>query len=179
MERVRELAASQPGGLEAAGGSAASSGSRRRQAVELCARQILEVVPRAMRFLRGEMRREAGAGVSVPQFRVLVFLGRTPGTSLSTVARHVGIADATASVMVSRLVERGLVSRTSDPSERRRVMLRLTQRGTTLLERARAHARLRMAERLDALSGEELAAVAGALTLLERALGPAGEGSRP
>ncbi len=151
----------------------------RRQAVELCARQILEVVPRAMRLLREEMRREAGAGLSVPQFRVLVFLGRTPGAALSTVARHVGIADATASVMVSRLVERGLVSRTADPSERRRLMLRLTQRGATLLERARGHARLRVAERLDALSGDELAAVAGGLALLDRALGPAGDGGRP
>ena len=161
MERARELAVGHAGGSAGVDGSAAGSRSRRRQAVELCARQILEVVPRAMRLLREEMRREAGAGVSVPQFRVLVFLGRTPDASLSAVAHHVGSADATASVMVSRLVERGLVTRTSDPSERRRVMLRLTQRGTTLLERARAHARLRMAERLDALSGEELGAVAG------------------
>jgi DNA-binding MarR family transcriptional regulator len=151
----------------------------RREAVELCARQILEVVPRAMRLLREEMRREAGAGLSVPQFRVLVFLGRTPGASLSTVARQAGIADATASVMVSRLVERGLVSRASDPSERRRVMLRLTQRGTTLLERARAHARRRMVDRLDALTGQELSAVARGLALLDRAVGPAGDGSRP
>ncbi len=151
----------------------------RRGAVELCARQILEVVPRAMRLLREEMRREAGAGLSLPQFRVLVFVGRTPGTSLSTVARHVGIADATASVMVSRLVERGLVSRTSDPEERRRLMLTLTARGTTLLERSRAHARQRVAERLEALSGEELSAVASGLALLDRSIGGAPQGERP
>jgi len=176
MVRIREVAAG-PGGPRAEGGSATGHG--RRGAVERCARQILEVVPRAMRLLREEMRREAGAGLSVPQFRVLVFVGRTPGTSLSTVARHVGIADATASVMVSRLVERGLVSRTSDPSERRRVMLKLTELGTTLLEGARAHARLRVASRLDALSGQELAAMASGLTLLDRALGAASEEGRP
>ncbi len=143
----------------------------RQGAVDLCARQVLEVVPRAMRLLREHMRREAGAGVSIPQFRVLAFLGRTPGASLSSVARFMGVADATASVMVSRLVERRLVSRVSDPAERRRVVLALTARGATILERSRAHARGKVAERLEALSGPDLDAVARGLALLDRALG--------
>src|SRR5512141_2345794 len=88
----------------------------RREAVELCARQILEVVPRAMRLLREAMRRAAGAGLSRPQSRALA------------------------------------------PAERRRVMLGLTARGSTLLERARAHARGRVVERLEALGGAELSA---------------------
>jgi len=151
----------------------------RSAAVELCARRILETVPRAMRLLREEMRQEASAGLSVPQFRVLAFLGRTPGASLSAVARFVGIADATASVMVSRLVVRRLVTRSGDPVERRRVMLELSARGTALLERARAHARARVAQRLEQLSRTELSAMASGLSLLDRALGtPAEAGGR-
>lgn len=147
----------------------------RDQAVELCARQILETVPRAMRLLREEMRHEASVRLSVPQFRVLAFLGRTPGASLSAVARFVGIADATASVMVSRLVERRLVTRSGDPAERRRIMLELTARGAALLERARAQARARMVERLEHLTGPELSAVTTGLSLLDRALGASAE----
>ncbi len=158
---------------------ARQAAAARREAVELCARQILEVVPRAMRLLREEMRRAAGAGLSVPQFRALAFLGRTPGTSLSSLADFMGIADATASVMVNRLVERRLVTRTIDPAERRRVMLELTARGSTLLERARAHARGRVVDRLEALGGAELSAIAGGLTLLDRALGTPEAGGRP
>lgn len=151
----------------------------RREAVELCARQILEVVPRAMRLLREEMRRAAGAGLSVPQFRALAFLGRTPGASLSSLAAFLGIADATASVMVNRLVGRRLVTRAVDPAERRRVMLELTARGSALLERARAHARGRVVERLGALGGAELAAIAGGLALLDRALATPEAGGTP
>src|SRR5512140_2274127 len=95
-------------------------GAGRRETVEACALQIQEVVPRAMRLLRGEMRHEAGAALSVPQLRALAFLGRTPGASLSAVADFLGVADATASVMVDRLVRRRLVTRSGNPEERRR-----------------------------------------------------------
>ena len=101
-----------------------------------CARQILEVLPRAMDLLRFEMRQEAVEGLSVPQFRVLAFLDRNPGTSLSSVAEFVGVANATASSMVDRLVRRGLVLREGNPRERRRIMLELTREGASLLEGA-------------------------------------------
>lgn len=79
-----------------------------------------------MRVLRHEMRREVGEALSVPQFRVLAFLGRNGGRSLSTVAEFIAVAAASASAMVERLVRRGLVVREGDPKERRRVRLRLT-----------------------------------------------------
>lgn len=110
--------------------------------------------------------------LSVPQFRVLAFLNGTPGAALSDVADFVGVADATASAMVERLVRRDLVVREGNPRERRRVMLRLTPGGSSLLERARAHARRCVAERLTALTSSELAAVVGGLDLLSRTLGP-------
>ena len=140
---------------------------------EACARQVLEVVPQAMGLLRREMREVAGQGLSVPQLRVLAFLGRAPGTSLSAVADLDGVADATASAMVERLVRRGLVTRQADPQERRRVKLSLTQEGATLLEGARAHARGRVAERLRCFTVEELAVLADGLLLLRELLDPA------
>lgn len=151
-----------------------------RDASEQCARRLLEVVPRAMRLLREEMRAEAGDALSVPQFRALAFLDRTPGASLTAVARFLGVADATASTMVERLVRRRLVQRDGDPTERRRIVLALTAPGATLLERARARARARVTERLRTLGDAELSQVASGLELLDRALGaPPSEGGRP
>jgi len=123
-----------------------------------------------MRLLREEMRKGAGVGLSVPQFRVLAFLGRTPGASLSAVAEFIGIADATASSMVDRLVRRRLVTRSGNPAERRRVMLTLTEGGRALLELARDHTRARVAEWLSSLRSSELGEMANGLALLERAL---------
>ncbi len=142
---------------------------------EACARQILDVVPRAMRLLRREMRKEAGQGLSVPQLRVLAFLSGSPGASLSAVSDFAGVADATASAMVDRLVRRELVTRETDPEERRRVCLGLTAEGAALLGRARARARTRVAQNLAVLSGSELASLGDGLNLLRRVLEAAAE----
>lgn len=139
---------------------------------ETCARRILATVPIVMRVLRREMRSGAQESLSVPQFRVLAFLSGSPGASLSEVADFVGVAGATASAMVDRLVRRGLVAREGDPEERRRVMLDLTSDGSDVLERARAHTRRRVADRLTVLTQSELRTVTEGLDLLDRALGP-------
>ena len=146
------------------------------ESAQSCARQILEVVPRAMRLVREQMREEAGKSLSVPQFRVLAYLGRNPGSPLKAVASHVGVATATASVMVERLVRRRLIVRAGDPEERRCVRLKLTAQGAEVVERSRGRARERVAERLGALSGPELSELSRGLSLLERALSVRGEG---
>src|SRR5215510_2417726 len=105
--------------------------------VRQCAGEIMETVPAVMRFLRTEMRHHGTPFLSVPQFRVLVFLYRHPGASLSSVAEHLGVTCPTASVLVDRLVRRGLVDRTTYPQERRRVALTLTATGARHLQQAR------------------------------------------
>ena len=142
---------------------------------DLCARRILETVPGVMRHVRSEMRRGAGETLSVPQFRVLAFLGRNPGASLSAMAGFVGVTVPTASAAVERLVRRGLVTRRGDPRERRRVQLGLTPAGTSLLRRAGAGARARIAARLAALPTAERVALARGLELLRDALGAPAE----
>ncbi len=104
---------------------------------QTCARAVMEAVPLVMRFLRGEMHRQRASHLSVPQFRVLAFLTRNPGACLFAVADHLGVARPTASIMVDRLVRQGLVTRTEDPAERRRVALRLTASGARHFQQAR------------------------------------------
>jgi DNA-binding MarR family transcriptional regulator len=133
---------------------------------EDCARVVMEVVPLAMRCIRGEFRRNRGADLSVPQFRVLAFLRRCPGACLFAVADHLGVARPTASVLVDRLVRRGLVARRRDPEERRQVVLQLTPAGVRQFERARHAARTWMASLLTSHSSERLGRITEGLTAL-------------
>lgn len=108
---------------------------------QVCARAVMEVVPLVIRFIRGEMRRQRAPNLSVPQFRVLAFLSRNPGACLFDVADHLGVARSTASILVGRLVRRGLVARTEDPAERRRIALRLTASGARHFQQAQESTR--------------------------------------
>jgi DNA-binding MarR family transcriptional regulator len=136
---------------------------------ELCAREVMETVPLVMRFIRKETRSRRAPSLSVPQFRVLTFLSRTPGAPLSGVAEHLGVARSTASAIVDRLVRRRLVSRTVDPRERRCVVLTLTPTGAEHLQQAREAACAHLAKVLAGLSAADLLHVAEGLTLLGRA----------
>ena len=51
---------------------------------------VLDTVPATMRAIRGHMREGREEGVSVPQFRALLYVGRNPGTDLSSLAEHLG-----------------------------------------------------------------------------------------
>ena len=74
----------------------------------------MEVVPLVMRHIRTGMRTHRMRGLSVPQFRTLIFLNRNEGACLSQVAEHVGVtlASEPASKVVSALAEQ----QTGDPN---------------------------------------------------------------
>lgn len=131
-----------------------------------CAHALMETMHPIMQFVRTEMRSQREPSLSVPQFRLLAFLNRHPGASLSEVAEHLGVTRATASAMTDRLVQRNWVNRTADPQERRQIMLTLTDSGRTHLEQMRDSTRRRIAELLNQLTSEELADVSAGLTLL-------------
>lgn len=135
---------------------------------EQCASALMETMHPIMQFIRAEMRRQREPSLSVPQFRVLAFLNRHPGASLSEVSEHLGVTRATASAMTERLVQRNWVDRTADPQERRQIMLTLTETGRTNLEQMRDSTRYRIAELLNQLSTEELADVASGLSILSQ-----------
>ncbi len=136
---------------------------------QTCARAVMEAVPLVMRFLRGEMRRQHGPHLSVPQFRILAFLSRHSGACLFAVADHLGVAQPTASIMVDRLVRQGLVGRTEDPTERRRAALRLTAAGTRQFQRARGATRAWLAGVLQGQSPSRLRQIVEGVNLLAAA----------
>jgi DNA-binding MarR family transcriptional regulator len=137
-----------------------------KPSAEGCAREIMETVPRVMRFIRREMRRQGSPHLSVPQLRTLVFLNLYPGADLSSVAEHLGVTRPTASAIVNRLVQRGLVNRAGHPSERRCIALTLTREGAQKLQCVRESACAIVAGMLAGRSSMELRAIMEGVSLL-------------
>ncbi|HEY5486780.1 MAG TPA: MarR family transcriptional regulator [Candidatus Limnocylindrales bacterium] len=136
---------------------------------------ILETIPPSMRAIREQMRSGLAANLSVPQFRLLRFVRRNPGTSLSPVAEHLGTTMPAASQLVERLVRAGLVTREQHPDDRRRVELRLTEAGGATIAECDARTRAWLCERLSGLEPEDLERLAGTLKELRDLL--SGDGS--
>jgi len=134
---------------------------------EECARLVLETVPMVMRVIRKEMRSHRESDLSVPQFRVLIYLNRNEGASLSDVADYLGLTLPAMSKMVSGLVERNLVNRRIDAGDRRYVILAPTERGRALMRKAYEITQSRLAERLATLPAFGRTTVIQAMGALE------------
>ena len=133
---------------------------------DVCAQEILEVVPSIMRNIRTEMRHHRAADLSVPQFRTLAFVDRGDKPSLSDVAEHIGLTLPSMSKIVDGLVARKLVTRETHSTDRRRLVLALTRSGQTALETSRKATRACLAENLAMLSDAERANIVRALETL-------------
>ncbi len=141
-----------------------------RDSAEALAREVLDVVPFAMRRIREEMRARRGADLSIPQFRSLLFLQRHPGAALRDVADHLGLTPPTVSKMTAGLVSRGLIERPDSTVDRRKVELRLTARGNTLIDRVRGETVSKFAEQLEKLSPVDREKMIASLESLRMAL---------
>lgn len=136
---------------------------------EDCAADIMATIPLVMRFIQTEMRGQGSPHhLSVPQFRTLMFLYLNPGSSLSSLADHLGVTRPTASAIAERLVQRGFIDRREDPQERRAVVLTLTEEGRDRLQQMRQITRTKIAGMLVELSDEQLLYIGESLALLNQ-----------
>lgn len=133
---------------------------RRRQ----CADRFLEVVPACMQSLRQLMRDDRG-GLTIPQFRLLLFLGREPGATLAEAASFIGIGAPTASAMIKILQRKKLVTSVRG-ADRRTVALAPSRTGTTLITSARTAARRKVVHMLAALPTADLGRLERGLAVL-------------
>lgn len=100
--------------------------------------------------------------------KLLAVIGsKEPGT-LNEVAAEVGRGAPATSRAVDTLVRAGLVERTQDPDNRRRLALRLTDQGREELTNV-PKAGSGLALRLERLAQSELRAIERAIEILERA----------
>lgn len=111
----------------------------------------LDVVPRAMREIRTELRSNRGDTLTIPQFRVLAFLRLETKTN-KELAEHIGLSVAAMSRLVQALVDDGWVEKSTGKSDRRELRIRLSAQGRRSFEKIRAETRRKLATRFDSLS---------------------------
>jgi DNA-binding MarR family transcriptional regulator len=132
-----------------------------------CAAELMEVIPLVGRFIGYAMRHRAS--LSLPQLKVLWFISKNPGTSVSSAAEDLAVTKASASDLIDRLVKRGFVRRVEDPQERRKVLLSLTNEGQNQLDEARQFAQESLLDKLDGAGVAELEKIIAGLQLVKEA----------
>jgi len=75
------------------------------------------------------------AGVPIEQLRILELLQNSDGRSMGDLAQRALIEPTTLTKIIDRMVSDGLVHRTPDPNDRRRVLIRLATGGKALFKR--------------------------------------------
>src|SRR5581483_2006993 len=118
--------------------------------------EILDSFRRIVRALRESSRAaEQRVGLSGAQLFVMLALKREPQLSINELAERTRTHQSTVSVVVSRLVERGLVTRTPSAVDGRKLVLALTAEGRALLKRAPDAAQERLIESIDTLAASQ------------------------
>lgn len=75
-----------------------------------------------------------GSTLTLPQMHTLEILGQHPSLRMKELAAKMGVTTGTLTVTVDRLEKRGLVARAPNESDRRSVLVELTQRGQAFYE---------------------------------------------
>jgi len=99
----------------------------------------------------------ADLGITTTQYSVLHTLRATPGIDQISLCALTGIDRSTATMVLRLLEENGLITRTSDPQDRRRKLLALTGEGVALLQRAEPVTHVISDQMRTVLSEKELA----------------------
>jgi DNA-binding MarR family transcriptional regulator len=134
-------------------------------------RQIVHSLHRASRSA------ERAHGVSGAQLFVLQLLAEAPAPSLNALAERTLTHQSSVSVVVSRLVARGLVERSRSPEDGRRIELRLSDSGRELLTETPAAMQIRLIESMRALPARDLRNLATLLKQVATMMGVSGEPS--
>jgi DNA-binding MarR family transcriptional regulator len=120
------------------------------------------------------LRQEAGEDLSPSQAAALATIDRHGPLTPSELAGRERIQRPTATRLIARLLEAGLVDRTQDPVDRRSFVVALTPAGRALLARVRIRKDAYLARRLRDLDAGERATLDRAAAILERVLEEAG-----
>lgn len=136
----------------------------------------LDSLRRIIRALRVSSRRaERELGVSGAQLFVLQRLAEGPAGSVNELAERTHTHQSSVSVVVRRLVERGLVSRRRSPTDQRRVELALSAAGRRVLQGSRPAAHVRLADAMRRLPRDRRTRLAALLRELVALMGAADE----
>jgi DNA-binding MarR family transcriptional regulator len=116
------------------------------------------------------LRQEAGQDLSPSLASALASIDRHGPLTPSELAAHERVQRPTATRLLGRLGELGLVERAPDPVDRRSALISVSPAGRALLRRLRTRKNHYLAQRLATLDPAEVATLDRAAAILERML---------
>jgi DNA-binding MarR family transcriptional regulator len=132
-------------------------------------RRALDALRRVVQAVRVAAPR---TGLSSAQLFALQQISEHPSSSINDLAALTYTHQSSVSVVVRRLVERGLVAKVAAAADRRRQCLALTAKGSRALSRAPAPVQRRLIAAIARLSRAERRQLATALDAVARAIAP-------
>ena len=110
-------------------------------------------------FLSAMIRREKNAIsqgiITLPQFLGLSFLRKNPGSPVKAFADTLGLKPSSASGLIDRMVQKGLVLRKHSKTDRRVILLTLKAKGERMVDEIMEQKRQSVAELFAPLTAEE------------------------
>ena len=116
------------------------------------------------------LRQEAGDELSPSSMAALATIERRGPLTPSELAEFEGIKRPTATRVLQRLLEAGLIERTADPSDGRSAVVSVTREGAALLKKLRSRKTAYLAQRLRELPDDDVKALERAADVLEHLL---------
>jgi DNA-binding MarR family transcriptional regulator len=144
--------------------------SRRERDNAALARRYEAIAPRygilVRRVLQGQGDEER---LTIPQFRTLQTLHARGGTGATNLdlARRISVSPPAMTAMIDGLIERGHVTRTIDPGNRRQVVILLTDSGVEQLDTCSRAIENELVRGLNKLTDAEVEKLADGLDALE------------
>src|SRR5215472_1088719 len=125
-------------------------------------------VTRLARRLRVERQADGLASLSDTQLAALAVLDRHAAMTPGELAEHEKVQPPSMTRVIAVLEERRLVMRAPHPTDRRQVVLTVTEEGRELVSQARRRRDAWLSKRLKVLSPEERAMLRAAAPVLEK-----------
>jgi len=128
--------------------------------------KLVDLVDRMCAQMRPESDEEwSDLELTMPQFRAICLLGQG-SERMGNIAGHLSTSMSSATSMIDRLVDKGLVERAPDASDRRVVTCQLTTKGREEMDRFMRVNQLRLTRMAGRLTVEELQTVVNAMEIL-------------
>lgn len=117
--------------------------------------------------LARRLRQQSLGGLTPSQASVVSTLDLHGAMTMSRLAEHEGIAKPSATGIVGRLIDKGLVEKRDDLSDRRSSIVAITPEGSQLLEQRRRERTAYLARRIEDLGQDDRVVLERAVQLLE------------
>jgi DNA-binding MarR family transcriptional regulator len=122
---------------------------------ELIAQAMVALPVIAKRLFASLIEHPFASGLPHSQIKAMGHLFKHSPSTLSEVADALGVSLPTASELIERLVEEGMVSRDTNPADRRKVVLALTPRAREMGQQIHAIRRAQIRAVMDRLEPDE------------------------